>query len=88
MAYRTEQEAFWSGEFGEKYIIRNDNGRGVASNIALFSEILSRTEGVKKAIEFGSNIVQNLKALIIRLRNYYGKIPFLEERWKCLKNLS
>ena len=63
MAYKTEQEEFWSGEFGEKYINRNNSEKWLASNIALFSEILSRTEGVEKAIEFGSNIGLNLKAI-------------------------
>ena len=25
MAYKTEQEAFWAGEFGDEYIYRNDS---------------------------------------------------------------
>lgn len=63
MAYRTEQEEFWSGDFGEKYVDRNNSQELLASNIALFSEILDRTEGVKSIIEFGPNIGMNLKAV-------------------------
>lgn len=61
--YRTEQENFWNGEFGDKYVERNDSEKEVAGNIALFSKILGRTSGVKKVIEFGSNIGENLKAI-------------------------
>lgn len=63
MAYRTEQEEFWSGEFGDEYIGRNDGKDYLASNIALFSEVLRRTRGISTVIEFGSNIGMNLKAI-------------------------
>lgn len=62
MGYKTEQEEFWSGEFGAAYIDRNKSGEALSSNIALFSEILRSTENVKDIIEFGSNIGLNLKA--------------------------
>lgn len=45
MAHKTEQEEFWSGEFGDEYIKRNEGKELLASNIALFSEILKRTMG-------------------------------------------
>jgi pseudaminic acid biosynthesis-associated methylase len=60
---RTEQEEFWAGEFGDKYIERNRGDAIVAANIALFSRILSRTGPVRSAIEFGANIGLNLRAL-------------------------
>lgn len=63
MAYKTGQEEFWSGEFGETYINRNGSGRWLACNIALFAEILGMTREVKNVIEFGSNIGLNLKAM-------------------------
>lgn len=63
MGYQTEQEEFWSGEFGETYIDRNDSKRLLASNIALFSAVLKQTESIKSVIEFGSNIGLNLKAV-------------------------
>lgn len=43
--YRTEQEQFWSGEFGDEYIERNNNEICIASNIKLFAKILSRIGG-------------------------------------------
>lgn len=61
--YRTEQEAFWAGEFGDEYVDRNAGARWVASNTALFSQILRRTHDVRSVIEFGANIGQNLAAL-------------------------
>lgn len=63
MDFKTEQEAFWQGEFGAKYSERNIGEQWIASNLALFSSILKRTENVKSVIEFGSNIGLNLKAL-------------------------
>ncbi len=63
MGYHTEQEEFWSGTFGETYIRRNNNQRLLASNIALFSAVLKRTEPIKNMIEFGSNVGLNLKAM-------------------------
>lgn len=63
MAYKTEQEEFWSGEFGDAYIARNDSKRLLASNVAFFADIIKKTEGVTSVIEFGSNIGLNLKAL-------------------------
>ena len=61
--YKTEQEAFWAGEFGEEYIDRNEGAAPVAANLALFSEILGRTRGIGSIIEFGANIGLNLRAL-------------------------
>jgi pseudaminic acid biosynthesis-associated methylase len=61
--YKTEQEAFWSGEFGTSYIERNIGKKLLAGNIHFFSKILSRTTGVNSLIEFGANVGMNLKAL-------------------------
>lgn len=63
MAYRTAQEEFWSGEFGEEYVDRNNNSSILASDIAFFTDVLSRTENVSSAIEFGANVGLNLKAM-------------------------
>jgi spore coat polysaccharide biosynthesis protein SpsF len=60
---RTPQELLWAGEFGDDYITRNRDNALVDSNRALFGKILSRTHGVTSAIEFGSNIGNNLRAL-------------------------
>lgn len=60
---KTDQEKFWQGEFGKGYVERNDSQIRVASNIRLFSQILSRTLDVKSVLELGSNIGQNLVAI-------------------------
>lgn len=61
--YRTEQENFWAGEFGNDYVARNANDSLLAAKIRLFSTIVSRTNGLKSAIEFGPNIGLNLTAI-------------------------
>ena len=61
--YKTQQEEFWAGEFGDYYIKRNNGEWLLASNIALFSSILNRTRGVKSIIEYGANIGMNIRAL-------------------------
>ena len=61
--YKTEQEAFWAGEFGNEYIDRNLGAEIVAANIALFVKVLARARNVNSVIEFGSNRGLNLLAL-------------------------
>lgn len=63
MTYRTEQENFWAGEFGDNYINRNNSSRLLASNLAFFSKALKSAGYVDSLIEFGSNIGMNLRAL-------------------------
>ncbi len=63
MSYKTEQETFWSGEFGDEYIERNQGKAVIAANTALFSKILQSTNSISSIIEFGSNIGLNLHAL-------------------------
>jgi len=61
--YKTEQEAFWAGEFGTDYIQRNQGDALLASNLNFFSRALNSMRSVKSCIEFGANIGMNLKAL-------------------------
>jgi spore coat polysaccharide biosynthesis protein SpsF len=62
MTFKTEQEAFWVGEFGTEYIQRNQGEALLASNLDFFAKALRATRGVKTCIEFGANIGMNLKA--------------------------
>ncbi len=62
-AYKTEQEQFWAGQFGDEYSIRNEGSNWIASNLALFSKIFSRTQKISSVIEFGANIGLNLQAI-------------------------
>lgn len=63
--FKTEQEAFWTGEFGDQYINRNTGEKLLASNIHLFSKALKNAGNISSLIEFGANIGMNLKALKI-----------------------
>lgn len=62
MTHRTEQEAFWKGDFGNEYTGRNRGAGWVASNAAFFSKVLARTHNVQGVLELGSNIGLNLMA--------------------------
>ncbi|MDE7313459.1 MAG: hypothetical protein K2N87_17870 [Eubacterium sp.] len=64
MGYQTEQETFWSGEFGDSYIERNACTKELlASAVSFYAGILKKTSGIKSMIEFGANIGINLKAV-------------------------
>ena len=63
MTFKTEQEAFWAGEFGNDYINRNQGDALLASNLDFFSKSLRATRGLQTCIEFGANIGMNLKAI-------------------------
>src|SRR5688572_22177287 len=62
--FKTEQEAFWAGSFGDAYVERNlELVWSLASRTALFAKVLSRTRGVTRVLELGSNVGQNLLAI-------------------------
>jgi len=59
----SEQEVFWSGDFGDDYIGRNESDLLRSSNISLFSKILSGKKRVDSVLEVGANIGLNLSAM-------------------------
>ena len=61
--FKTEQEAFWAGNFGTEYIQRNQGDGLLASNLHFFAKALRGARGITSSIEFGANIGMNLKAL-------------------------
>ena len=61
--FKTEQEAFWAGNFGTEYIQRNQGDGLLASNLHFFVKALRGARGITSSIEFGANIGMNLKAL-------------------------
>ena len=63
MNFKSEQEAFWAGDFGKDYIQRNQSKELLASNINFFSKALKQARGLNSCVEFGANIGMNLKAL-------------------------
>lgn len=63
MSFKTDQESFWAGEFGEDYIHRNQGNALLASNLSFFSKALQKARNISSCIEFGANIGMNLQAL-------------------------
>jgi spore coat polysaccharide biosynthesis protein SpsF len=63
MSFKTEQEAFWAGDFGTEYIKRNQGDALLASNLNFFVKALCRARDIHSCMEFGANIGMNLKAL-------------------------
>jgi pseudaminic acid biosynthesis-associated methylase len=61
--FKTEQENFWAGPFGDEYVSRHEDDSILAGNIALFSEIFSHIRPINSLIEFGANIGLNLSAV-------------------------
>jgi spore coat polysaccharide biosynthesis protein SpsF len=63
MEFKTEQEKFWAGTFGNEYIERNQGSDLVAGKKMLLAKALMKTEKFKTMIDFGSNIGMNLRAM-------------------------
>ena len=63
MNYKTKQEEFWAGDFGDNYIDRNRSEAYLAANTALFSEVFKSTNSVSSVIEFGANVGLSLQAI-------------------------
>lgn len=63
MNYKTDQEEFWAGKFGDEYIDRNAGDSIRAAKAALWSRILRSARGVNSVLELGANIGLNLQAL-------------------------
>lgn len=63
MTYKTEQEQFWAGEFGDSYINRNDSESLLFSKVAMWSKMLRSANNVTSVLELGCNIGLNLVAL-------------------------
>ncbi len=68
--FKTDQENFWAGKFGDDYIKRNMSSEMISSNINFFSKALSSAQRIESCIEFGSNIGLNLLAI----KNLFPKI--------------
>jgi pseudaminic acid biosynthesis-associated methylase len=63
MTFKTDQEAFWAGAFGNAYIDRNQGAALLAANLDFFAKALRQARGLSTCIEFGANIGMNLRAL-------------------------
>ena len=63
MNFKTEQENFWAGTFGDKYINRNKSEEYLASNLNFFSKAFNQIGRPNSLIEFGANVGMNLRAI-------------------------
>lgn len=63
MNFKTEQEKFWAGNFGDEYINRNKSEEYLASNLNFFSKAFNQIGRPNSLIEFGANVGMNLRAI-------------------------
>jgi len=70
MDYRTEQESFWAGEFGNSYIERNVTYHDLIAKKIMFSKMIRKLRRIESMVEFGCNTGLNLKALKMINRNF------------------
>lgn len=61
--YKTEQENFWAGEFGNEYIKRNSGINILQDKVYSWRKIFANISHVNSCIEFGANIGYNLMVL-------------------------
>jgi len=69
MGFKTEQEEFWAGNFGNEYIGRNISEEYLASNLNFFSKAFNQIGRPDSLIEFGANVGMNLKAIKLLFPN-------------------
>lgn len=69
MNFKTEQEEFWAGEFGNEYIDRNKSEEYLASNLNFFSKAFNQLGRPNSLIEFGANVGMNLRAIKLLFPN-------------------
>jgi pseudaminic acid biosynthesis-associated methylase len=85
--FKTKQEVFWAGNFGDDYISRNEAQTYLAANLNLFGKILSKTNGVSSIMEFGPNIGMNLKAISMLLPGVdFAGVEINSKAFKILKS--
>ena len=63
MNFKTEQEQFWSGEFGDSYLNRNNSEKMILSRMIHFARFFKSAPQLKSILELGCNIGMNLQAL-------------------------
>lgn len=65
MTYKTAQENFWAGDFGNDYVNRNQSQDITASKIAFFTQAMQKMRAPASVLELGANIGLNLYAINI-----------------------
>lgn len=86
---RSIQENFWAGDFGNRYITRNQDKKLLAANLSLFTTIINYTNNVESVIEFGANIGLNLLALKTLLPHIkLSAVEINEQACRYLKKIN
>ena len=89
MEFKTDQEKFWAGEFGNAYINRNKGSHLLASNLNFFTKALHPIGTLKSCIEFGANIGMNLRALELLYPNIsLSGLEINKEAYNKLKEIT
>ena len=86
MIFKTKQEEFWVGDFGNEYSNRNQGDQLVNSNIYLFNQIFKTSLEIKSIVELGCNIGLNFKALKKINKNF--ELTGYEINKKALKEVT
>lgn len=61
--FKTEQEEFWAGEFGDNYIARNSGQALLQHKLYKWKKMTASINILNSCIEFGANIGLNLEVL-------------------------
>ena len=61
--FKTDQESFWNGDFGDEYTDRNVSDAAVRSNLMFWGAVLKRTGPIENCFEIGCNRGLNLDAI-------------------------
>ena len=87
--YKTRQEKFWQGDFGDNYFYRNKNKFLIKNNFFLIEKIFSKPFQIKSLIEFGCNIGLNIIALkkIFNL-NFITAVEINKKACSQIKNVK
>ena len=71
MSYKTDQERFWAGNFGNEYISRNSANECLVPDIHFFSNIFGNMDHVSSLMEFGANVGLNLQAMKVLMPDLF-----------------
>lgn len=61
--YKTEQESFWAGSFGNEYVARCSDDENIARRTGQWSKMIAPMQSVSSVLELGANVGQNLLAI-------------------------
>ena len=67
--FKTPQEKFWAGNFGNKYLKRNNKSFNLESNQNLFNLALKKTKKINSCIELEAGAAKNLLCLKKKYKN-------------------